>query len=119
MTGIIDLIFRHKGLYYVLDWKTNWLETYERPGMQNEMVRHGYDLQAAIYGRALSRWLGRQGLGPENFGGAVYVFVRAFTSGKYFESAKETQRCGDEGIFFMSAEFLDGVAARSGMEEGL
>ena len=49
------------------------------------MDKHGYDLQAAIYGAAVRRWLVSRGLAADEFGGALYLFVRAFSRGGYAE----------------------------------
>ncbi|MBL2587828.1 exodeoxyribonuclease V subunit beta, partial [Klebsiella pneumoniae] len=49
LKGFIDLVFRHEGRYYLLDYKSNWLgedrEAYTRPAMEQAMRAHRYDLQ--------------------------------------------------------------------------
>ena len=78
LTGFIDLVFRHKGLYYILDWKSNWLPGYTQEHLENGMKGHNYKLQASIYTEALRRWLGTRNIPDrENiFGGVFYLFLR-------------------------------------------
>lgn len=56
LKGFIDLVFRHEGRYYLLDYKSNWLgedrEAYTRPAMEQAMRAHRYDLQYQLYGGA-------------------------------------------------------------------
>ncbi len=74
--GFIDLVFCHKGKYYFLDWKTNWLgdsdAAYDPLSLKNAMESHDYPLQAALYAEALRRYLNK----GEIFGGAFYMFLR-------------------------------------------
>ncbi len=85
--GYIDLLFEHEGRYYVLDWKSNRIDTgYTQHDLLRSMVHHGYLLQSRIYALALHRWL-RNRLGsdysvPTHFGGVVYVYVRGTRAGK-------------------------------------
>ncbi len=55
LKGFIDLVFRHEGRYYLLDYKSNWLgedrEAYTRPAMEQAMRAHRYDLQYQLYSR--------------------------------------------------------------------
>jgi exodeoxyribonuclease V beta subunit len=83
LRGFIDLVFEHRGRYFVLDWKSNHLghapADYGAEALARAMTRHGYHLQALLYALALHRHL-RQRL-PEyrheqHFGGVFYLFVR-------------------------------------------
>lgn len=80
--GVMDLFFEHNGLYYLLDWKSNWLgadrNAYGEEGLAAAMVHHDYGLQAKLYTEALERYLGLVDERPfdECFGGAYYVFLR-------------------------------------------
>lgn len=80
LTGSLDLVFRHQGRYYVLDWKSNFLaKGYGPSAVALAVQQSSYDLQAAIYSQALDRWL--SGILPaydreEHFGGVIYAFVR-------------------------------------------
>lgn len=83
MSGAIDLIFREKGRYYLLDWKSNHLGyeivDYHRPRLKVEMQRHAYELQALIYTLALHRYLGTRLMDYDyerDFGGFYYLFIR-------------------------------------------
>jgi exodeoxyribonuclease V beta subunit len=78
MKGFADLIFLYEGKYYVLDWKTNYLENYTRESMEKAMRAHDYYLQANIYASALQRYvkLFDKRSFAEIYGGALYVFVR-------------------------------------------
>lgn len=88
LMGFADLVFEHEGRYWVLDYKTNRLGrealAYNRAGLEAEMARHRYDVQAAIYLLALHRLL-RARLGntyqpSRQLGGAIYWFVRGIDS---------------------------------------
>ncbi len=74
MKGFIDLCFQHKGIYYIVDWKTNILENYEKKDLEKEMEGHDYFLQAKIYRTALERYL--KLFGTYTFGGVFFLFVR-------------------------------------------
>ncbi|MCU8625588.1 exodeoxyribonuclease V subunit beta [Klebsiella pneumoniae] len=83
LKGFIDLVFRHEGRYYLLDYKSNWLgedrEAYTRPAMEQVMRAHRYDLQYQLYSLALHRYL-RHRLADydydRHFGGVIYLFLR-------------------------------------------
>ncbi len=83
MRGFIDLIIRHQGRYYVLDYKSNLLggshADYGRNGMQHAIRGHRYDLQYLIYTLALHRLL-QQRLPDYDYerhiGGIYYLFLR-------------------------------------------
>lgn len=95
--GFIDLIIVHKGKWYILDYKTNFLgETYGDYGQDalfTAMMDHHYFLQYHIYLIALHRYLGRRLANYDynrHFGGVFYLFVRGMTP----ELASKT------GVFF-------------------
>lgn len=73
--GFVDLVFCVDGIYYFLDWKTNWLgeedSCYSQESLQKTMHEHDYYLQASLYAEALKRHLGKSRLG-----GAFYLFFR-------------------------------------------
>jgi len=80
--GFVDLVFMHRGTYYLLDWKSNWLgpsaEDYTHEKMEQAMHAHDYFLQASLYAEALEKYLKLFDPRPFNecFGGALYVFLR-------------------------------------------
>lgn len=83
LKGFIDLVFRHDGRYYLLDYKSNWLgedrEAYTRQAMTQAMRLHRYDLQYQLYSLALHRYL-RHRIADyryeQHFGGVIYLFLR-------------------------------------------
>lgn len=83
MTGFIDLIVRHKGRFYLIDWKSNWLGAtaahYTPQAMHQAMTEHHYFLQYHLYCLALDRYLATRLPAytyAEHFGGVRYVFLR-------------------------------------------
>lgn len=84
MKGFIDLVFRHRGRYYLVDYKSNFLGPsaahYTPQALNACMDSHQYRLQALIYTLALHRFLGSRLAAyryDEHFGGAYYLFLRA------------------------------------------
>lgn len=69
--GYIDLIFTYNDQYYLLDWKTNLLPSYDQATLQQTMIEHDYILQASLYQTALSRYLKGVPLA-----GTYYIFLR-------------------------------------------
>jgi exodeoxyribonuclease V beta subunit len=88
LKGVIDLVFSYQGIYYIADWKTNWLgpdcSHYHLPSLQTAMTENQYDLQAAIYVEALKRYLKLIDDRPFDtcFGGVFYLFVRGMQKGR-------------------------------------
>lgn len=83
MRGFIDLVLRHRGRYYLVDYKSNLLgrdlANYGREGMAAVIREHRYDLQYLIYTLALHRFLGARLPGYDyerDFGGVFYLFLR-------------------------------------------
>lgn len=83
MTGAIDLVFRHAGKFYIVDWKSNQIgrtpESFEAAGLHAEMAAHGYYLQYLIYTVALHGFLARRLANYDydaHFGGIYYLFLR-------------------------------------------
>ncbi len=76
--GFIDLVFLHEGLYYIVDWKTNWLSDYGPKERHETMEHHGYRIQAGLYTQALARYVKLFDIRPfsSSFGGAHYLFLR-------------------------------------------
>lgn len=88
LKGFIDLVFRHEGRYYLLDYKSNWLgessEAYTRQAMESAMQSHRYDLQYQLYTLALHRYLRHRIAGydyEQHFGGVIYLFLRGVEPG--------------------------------------
>ncbi|MBS1187968.1 MAG: recB [Burkholderiaceae bacterium] len=101
LKGFIDLVFKHDGRYYILDWKSNHLghtqRHYDDKAVGEAMAQHGYHLQYLLYTIALDRYLARRVRGyhyDTHFGGVLYLFVRGVRpewpgSGVYFHRPEE------------------------------
>jgi len=79
LTGFMDLVLLHQGRYYVLDYKSNRLASYLPAQLQQAMLQHRYDVQAALYLLALHRLLKSRlpDYDPaQHLGGALYLFLR-------------------------------------------
>ena len=88
LTGFIDLVVRHRGRYYLVDWKSNHLghrpADYAGPNLARAMDERGYHLQYALYSVALDRLLRRRVTGYDtarDFGGVLYLFARGMRPG--------------------------------------
>lgn len=100
MKGFIDLLFEHKGKYYILDWKTNFLggslADYEHAALNEAMEQLNYQLQFVIYTLAVKKYLlARLGhFDYDRFGGVIYCFVRGMRKGTrngvYFHRPEES-----------------------------
>ena len=84
MKGFIDLVFRYRGRYYLVDYKSNYLGPdpahYTPDALAACMDSHQYPLQALIYTLALHRFLASRIPGyryDDQFGCAYYLFLRA------------------------------------------
>lgn len=73
--GFIDLIFLHQDRYYLLDWKTNLLPSYDPTTLHQAMEHHDYHLQARLYSTALSRYLTHTHT-SHSIAGTYYIFLR-------------------------------------------
>ena len=81
--GYIDVVAQNDHLWYVLDYKSNWLgpdlSAYSPEGLGGAMRQHGYHLQYLLYLTALHRLLRLRLPGYDydrHIGGAFYLFVR-------------------------------------------
>jgi len=97
LTGFVDLVCRHHGKYYIMDYKTNYLGDslgeYGKKRLVTAMHDHNYGLQYWIYTLVLHRFLGATL--PEyqyerDFGGVFYLFARGMSpkhpgNGVYFD----------------------------------
>jgi exodeoxyribonuclease V beta subunit len=91
MNGKIDLFFEHKGKYYVLDWKSNYLgdelQDYNSERLGLAMNENNYHLQYLIYTLAVKKYLESR---LENFnykyqfGGVIYLYVRGMRANQNF-----------------------------------
>ncbi|QVL57756.1 MAG: UvrD-helicase domain-containing protein [Simkaniaceae bacterium] len=82
--GFIDLIFFHQNQYFLLDWKTNLLPSYDTATLQQAMTEHDYHLQSSLYQTALTRYLSQTHT-PAPLAGTYYIFLRGLpTAGILF-----------------------------------
>lgn len=84
LKGVIDLVFEHEGFYYILDWKSNVLQGYDKKNLQQAMEDNHYLLQAEVYREAWRRFIKNTDPRPfeDVFGGIFYVFLRGLKSGE-------------------------------------
>ncbi len=104
LRGYIDMMFEWQGRWYVADYKSNTLPTYEPEAVNEAVQREHYVLQAQLYTAAAHRYLNQrvEGYDPEtHWGGALFLFLRGMRGP---ESA-------GSGVFFdrQSAELLKAI----------
>ncbi len=77
LNGSIDLVFEWKNRVYLLDWKSNLLENYNKEKL-TEVVHEHYLMQLQIYLLATVRWLRLfdEDAYNQRFGGILYIFLR-------------------------------------------
>ncbi|MCU7833974.1 MAG: exodeoxyribonuclease V subunit beta [gamma proteobacterium symbiont of Taylorina sp.] len=87
MRGFIDLIFEHKGRFYVADYKSthlgDQLRDYHWQALKDNNQRHYYDLQYLIYSLALHRYLSERIADYDaklHFGGVYYLYLRGMNT---------------------------------------
>jgi exodeoxyribonuclease V beta subunit len=83
MKGFVDLIIEHRGKFYIIDWKSNYLgfriEDYHQKALASVMVDGYYILQYYLYTLAVDRFLSVRVPGyryETHFGGVFYLFLR-------------------------------------------
>ncbi|EOI1352566.1 exodeoxyribonuclease V subunit beta [Citrobacter amalonaticus] len=102
LKGFIDLVFRHNGRYYLLDYKSNWLgensAAYTPEAMAAAMQAHRYDLQYQLYTLALHRYLCHRIADYDyerHFGGVIYLFLRGVDSTQPQQGIYTTRPAGE------------------------
>ena len=108
--GSIDLVFRHNGKYYLVDYKSNFLGStladYNQEALKKEMLHSHYDWQYLIYTLALHRYL--QSVVPHydyarDFGGVFYLFLRGINgepqSGVFYDRPSVELITELDGVF--------------------
>ncbi len=83
MRGFMDLVFRWRDRFYLVDWKSNFLgdrtEDYNMKALASTMRKDFYFLQYTIYILALDQYLRLRLEGysyEKHFGGVYYIFLR-------------------------------------------
>lgn len=115
LKGFIDLVFRHDGRYYLLDYKSNWLgensSAYTPQAMAAAMQAHRYDLQYQLYTLALHRYLRHRIADYDydrHFGGVIYLFLRGVDSEQPQQGIYTTRPDGE--LIARMDEMFAGVA---------
>lgn len=106
LKGFIDLVFQHQGLWYIADYKSNWLGPeaayYDQERLAQAIADEHYYLQYLIYLVALRRFL-RQRLAAFDssmLGGAWYLFLRGMPqAGVYFSRPRDELLDGLDALF--------------------
>jgi exodeoxyribonuclease V beta subunit len=79
LTGSMDLVLQHDGRYWVADYKSNKLPSYDSATLQDAVLHKRYEVQYVLYTLALHRLLKVRLPGydyAQHMGGAVYMFLR-------------------------------------------
>jgi exodeoxyribonuclease V beta subunit len=79
LTGSMDLVLQHDGRYWVVDYKSNKLPSYDSAALQDAVLHKRYDVQYVLYTLALHRLLKVRLPNydyAQHMGGAVYMFLR-------------------------------------------
>ena len=101
-TGFMDLVVRQGNRFFLFDWKTNFLNNYDRGELQQSMRDNEYHRQFRLYLQALARWLRGVGQTSGQLAGVYYLYVRGLngkdeSSGVFFH--QPTPEDLDEGRF--------------------
>ncbi|HEY9130496.1 MAG TPA: exodeoxyribonuclease V subunit beta [Dyella sp.] len=90
LKGFIDLVFEHRGRYYIVDYKSNQLgqsaSAYTMEAMRRSVLEERYDLQYALYTLALHRQLRARLPGyryDTHVGGVMYLYLRGIEDDRY------------------------------------
>jgi len=79
LRGYIDLMFQWRGRWYVADYKSNSLPSYEPEAVNEAVQREHYVLQGLLYSAAAQRYLKQRvrDYDPEtHWGGISFLFLR-------------------------------------------
>ncbi len=79
LTGSMDLVLQHDGRYWVVDYKSNKLPSYDSATLQDAVLHKRYEVQYVLYTLALHRLLKVRLPNydyAQHMGGAVYLFLR-------------------------------------------
>jgi exodeoxyribonuclease V beta subunit len=118
MHGFIDLVFEHKGKFYVCDYKSSHLGDdfgdYSHNSLRENIEKNHYDLQYFIYSLALHRHLQQNIVDynpAEHFGGVYYLYLRGMTNndrhrgaGVYYQSISSKELAQLDELFLGSEQ---------------
>lgn len=91
LTGFMDIVLAHQGRYYVLDYKSNKLPSYDKDSLVGSMLSHRYEVQYTLYILAVHRLLKSRLPNydyEQHMGGALYLYLRGIDQagqGVYFK----------------------------------
>ncbi len=120
MTGFIDMVFRFRERFYLVDWKSNLLGTsikdYDQAALAKTMEEEYYTLQYQIYTVALNQYLSLRLPNYDyerDFGGILYIFLRGVDPKFGHEFGIYRKRPSKNFIKSLSEQLID----KSGMHE--
>ncbi|WP_343187955.1 exodeoxyribonuclease V subunit beta [Buchnera aphidicola (Periphyllus koelreuteriae)] len=83
LNGCIDLVFKNKNKYYLIDYKSDYLgknkKKYIKKNLKRIIKKNGYNIQYYLYSLALNKFLKhklKKYTFKKNFGGIYYIFLR-------------------------------------------
>ena len=89
MKGFMDMVFRFRDRFYLVDWKSNFLGNrigdYDQDALSLAMKEEFYMLQFHLYTVALHQYLRLRLRGYSyegHFGGVCYIFLRGVDPGR-------------------------------------
>ncbi len=107
LTGFIDLICEYKGKYFVMDYKSNYLPSYDQANLIEAMRQHNYGLQYWIYTVVLHQYLQNRLADysyQKHIGGVKYLFVRGMDEN--LQASGVYQTLPDQAIIEQLAELF-------------
>jgi exodeoxyribonuclease V beta subunit len=113
MRGFVDMVFRHDGWYYIVDWKSNYLGPqvgdYHPDALHQVMVAERYTLQYLIYTLALDQYLAMRVPKYDydrHFGGVFYLFVRGMDPARGGQLGVYSARPDDRAVRRLAQEII-------------
>jgi exodeoxyribonuclease V beta subunit len=114
MKGFMDLVFRHEELFYLIDWKSNFLgstaDDYRPEVLVKTMEEEFYILQYHLYVLAVDRYLKMRLPKYDydlHFGGVFYIFLRGVDPSTGQETGIYRNRPAKETIEYLGAKLID------------
>ncbi len=113
MKGFMDLVFRHEGRFYLIDWKSNFLgpsvADYKVEALTKIMDEEFYILQYHLYVLAVHRYLRMRLPGYDydtHFGGVFYIFLRGVYPSKGKDTGIYRDRPAKETIEYLGDKLI-------------
>jgi exodeoxyribonuclease V beta subunit len=115
MKGFMDLVFYHKGRFFLVDWKSNFLgasiEDYRAEALPEVMQEEFYILQYHLYALALHQYLKMRIPHYDyetHFGGVFYIFLRGVDPTIGSNTGIYRERPDRESIEFLCRSLIKG-----------